>query len=99
MTRPITSTNAAMTAFLMGSLIGIAAGLLFAPRSGRESREVLRNVTRDKLGKMQQKVRQGRDAALATATDALEKTKEATASLEEVVEAAKTTSNTTKSDR
>ena len=37
------STGATFTAFLIGGLIGGAIALLYAPRSGRETREYLMN--------------------------------------------------------
>jgi len=66
------SPGAVGLAFLTGALIGAAAGLLLAPRSGRETREQLRGYARraeegvrdlaDKAGQaLDRAVDQGRD--------------------------------------
>jgi gas vesicle protein len=66
MARTDTMNNAPMTAFLMGSLLGVAAGLLFAPKSGRESREMIRQTARENVDKMREKARQKRHEAASS---------------------------------
>ena len=63
MARTDTINSAPMTAFLMGSLLGVTAGLLFAPKTGRESRDILKQTARDNLAKMKEKARQKREIA------------------------------------
>jgi gas vesicle protein len=42
-----TTYSAWMMSFLAGGLVGVSAGLLLAPQSGRASREAARNRLRD----------------------------------------------------
>ena len=46
--------------FLVGAAVGLAAGILYAPRPGRETREIIgekTSVTRDKAGRIIQEAR------------------------------------------
>jgi len=70
-----TMNNGPMAAFFIGSLLGVTAGLLFAPRSGRESREMIKQTARDNYNKMQEKEKKGKEAATATVNQAVDKTK------------------------
>lgn len=47
----------------MGALAGGVAALLLAPRSGAETREMIREFAEDEADKVRGKVRQARDAA------------------------------------
>lgn len=68
-------SSAPMTAFLMGSLLGVAAGLLFAPKTGKESREMIKNAARENYNKMQDSARRGKEAAVSSVNTAIDKTK------------------------
>ena len=48
------------TGMLIGTVIGLAVGLLFAPQSGQETREMLRQkaaVAKEKAAEVKEKVR------------------------------------------
>ena len=67
MARSDTMTSTPITMFLMGSLVGVTAGLLFAPKTGRESRDILKQTAHENLAKMKEKARQRRE--IATSAD------------------------------
>ncbi len=50
-------------AFLLGALAGGIAALLLAPRSGAETRNMIREMAEDEADKVRKKVRQARDVA------------------------------------
>lgn len=89
MARTDTMSTTPVTMFLMGSLLGVAAGLLFAPRSGRENREMLKQTARDNYEKMQAKARQGREAATTAVDGAVDTTKDIITLTQETAEDAK----------
>ena len=51
------STGATFTAVLIGGLIGGAIGLLYAPRSGRETREYLMNEGQQAADRVMESIR------------------------------------------
>ena len=51
------STSATFTAFLIGGLIGGAIALLYAPRSGRETREYLMNEGQQAADRVMESIR------------------------------------------
>ena len=51
------STGATFTAFLIGGLIGGAIALLYAPRSGRETREYLMNEGQQAADRVMESIR------------------------------------------
>ena len=59
---------------LVGTLIGVAVGLLMSPKSGRENREELKRKAKE----MRDKVQQGRDKAMELADKAKRKAKDLT---------------------
>jgi gas vesicle protein len=56
-------------AFLIGGLIGGAIGLLYAPRSGRETRQILAGEGQDMVDKAVASIREAQDNALATISE------------------------------
>ena len=48
-------TGRFVTGLIVGSLTGAAVGLLFAPRSGRESRRVVRHKTGHYVGTLRER--------------------------------------------
>ena len=65
----MTSSNKLITGLVAGALAGAAAGILFAPKPGRESRvivgakaEEIRSKTGGYIGTVREKIRRGRSA-------------------------------------
>lgn len=56
-------------AFLMGGLIGAAIGLLYAPRSGRETRQILVGEGEEMIDRATTAIREAQDKALVTIRD------------------------------
>lgn len=57
-------TSSVLGTFILGGLIGAAAGLLFAPRSGRETREFLADRAVDYWDRADELYEVGREKAL-----------------------------------
>ena len=69
-----------MLAFLLGAVAGAAAALLFAPASGRETREFLEQKAREGQEKAGELARQGREVwnrQRETLTTAIDRGREA----------------------
>ena len=65
----MTSSNKLITGLVAGALVGAAAGILFAPKPGRESRiivgakaEEIRSKTGGYIGTVKEKIKRGRGA-------------------------------------
>ena len=65
----MTSSNKLITGLVAGALAGAAAGILFAPKPGRESRVIvgakadeIRSKTGGYIGTVREKIRKGRSA-------------------------------------
>ena len=84
------SGAATALAFLMGAGAGIAAGLLFAPREGRETREQLRTKARETRVKMQENMQKQKDGV----SDAVDSAKQAVNEGKEALVDAKETAKT-----
>ena len=63
----MTKSNKLITGLVAGALVGAAAGILFAPKPGRESREIvgtkaqeIRSKTGEYVGTVREKIRKGR---------------------------------------
>ncbi|HSW50105.1 MAG TPA: YtxH domain-containing protein [Bryobacteraceae bacterium] len=69
------SDNNKLTAFAMGFGIGIAVGILFAPRAGEQTRQLLRSKAEEGKGYLK---KQG-DTLCGSAGDLVEKSKGAVA--------------------
>ena len=64
----MTSSNNLITGLVTGAIIGAAAGILFAPKPGRETRQVvgtkavdLRDKAGDYIGNLKDRIRKGRE--------------------------------------
>ncbi len=65
----MTKSNKLITGLVAGALVGAAAGILFAPKPGRESRGIVgtkagefRTKTGEYIGTVREKIRRGRSA-------------------------------------
>ncbi len=61
------------TAFLVGGLLGAAVGLLYAPRSGEETRRVLFDTSQELKGKALNTAQEAKAAAQSAVADAGER--------------------------
>jgi gas vesicle protein len=59
-----------LLAFLLGGAIGAAIGLLYAPRSGKETREILIDEGDEMVNKAVTSIRAAQENALSTIRDA-----------------------------
>ena len=66
----MTSSSKLITGLVAGALVGAAAGILFAPKPGKESRvlvgakaEEIRNKTGEVIGTVKEKIKRNRSAA------------------------------------
>ena len=59
-----------LVAFLLGGLAGAAVGLLYAPRSGKETREILVDGGDELVNKAVSSIRAAQDNALSTIREA-----------------------------
>ena len=67
------STNrlsSSLTAFLIGGLVGGTLALLYAPQSGRKTREFLMTEGQDTADRVMQSIREAQESVLATIEDA-----------------------------
>jgi len=63
-------TGSTFTAFLIGGLIGGAVALLYAPRSGKETREYLLNEGQATADRVMRSIQDAQDNIMATIDDA-----------------------------
>ena len=63
-------TGSTFTAFLIGGLIGSAIALLYAPRSGKETREYLMSEGQETADRVMSSIRDAQENILATIEDA-----------------------------
>lgn len=63
-------TGSTFTAFLIGGLIGGAIALLYAPRSGKETREILLYEGQETADRVMRSIREAQDNILTTIEDA-----------------------------
>jgi len=66
----VKTTKTGFFAFLFGGLIGAAIGLLYAPRSGEETRQLLKDESDEMLNKAVTSAREVQDSAKSTIQDA-----------------------------
>lgn len=81
--------------FLIGGVVGATVALLFAPRTGEETREIIASKVKDSKDALQDKIKQAKDKISETserlesgATDLLSKGKEMHNRGKEVISAA-----------
>lgn len=69
---PMRRSNAStgLIAFLVGGLIGGTLALLYAPQSGKKTRQLLSNQSQETVDQMLQSIRDAQDSVLATIEDA-----------------------------
>ena len=83
-----------LLAFFLGGVIGSLLGLLFAPMTGRETRERIRDASTDVKERTINTAQRAREAASETVTDLVDKGRsrvdEATEGVKAAVEAGKT---------
>jgi len=84
-------TKTGFFAFLFGGIIGAAIGLLYAPKSGEETRQFLRDESDEMLNKAVTSARDAQESAKSTVKDAQtrleafnQETKERLARLQEI---------------
>lgn len=61
--------NTRFFAFLLGGMVGATIGLLYAPRSGEETRQLLKDESDEMVNKAVSSVREAQDSAKATLQD------------------------------
>ena len=83
-----------LLAFLLGGLVGSLLGLLFAPMTGRETREKIRDASTDVKERTINTAHRAKDVTTGKVTDLVDKGKtrvdDATESVRAAVEAGKT---------
>jgi len=78
-------------AFLLGGMIGATIGLLYAPKSGKETRQLIKDESEEMANKAMSSAREVQDSAKSTIQDAQtrletfnQETKERLAKLQEI---------------
>lgn len=59
-----------LLAFLVGGLLGVTAGVLFAPRSGKETRHIMTEEVQDMMDTAISSIRDAQDTAVSAIKDA-----------------------------
>jgi len=79
--------------FIIGGLIGAAVGILYAPRSGKETRKIMTEEAQDVMDTAISSIRDAQDAALSAIKDSRsqleklsEETKDRLAKLQDIME-------------
>ena len=70
------SVGTVLISFLAGAAIGSGLALLFAPKSGREVREQIKDLTDDAVGKIKEYARDAQDKIKTTYDEGKELLKE-----------------------
>ena len=68
-----TKSGSGFFAFLLGGAIGAVVGLLYAPRSGMETRQILTEEGKDLMNKTKSSVGDAQESAMATLQSAQER--------------------------
>jgi gas vesicle protein len=83
------SVGTVLISFLAGAAIGSGLALLFAPKSGREVREQIKDLTEDAVGKIKEYARDAQEKIKTTYEDGKELIKEKKTILSSAIEAGK----------
>ena len=85
------SVGTVLISFLAGAAIGSGLALLFAPKSGREVREQIKDLTDDAVGKIKEYARDAQDKIKTTYDEGKELLKEKKTIIRSAIEAGKDT--------
>ena len=84
-----TSVGTILISFLAGAALGSGLALLFAPKSGREMREQIKDLTDDAVDKIKEYARDAQDRIKTTYEDGKELVKEKKTIISSAIEAGK----------
>ncbi len=84
-----TSVGTVLISFLAGAALGSGLALLFAPKSGREMREQIKDLTDDAVDKIKEYARDAQDRIKTTYEDGKELVKEKKTIISSAIEAGK----------
>lgn len=84
-----TSVGTILISFLAGAALGSGLALLFAPKSGREMREQIKDLTDDAVDKIREYARDAQDKIKSTYEDGKELVKEKKSIISSAIEAGK----------
>ena len=83
------SSGSVLLSFLLGGVVGAGLALLFAPQSGRETRQKIKDLTDDVKDKTTEYVKQAKEKAASIVDDGKEYYDEKKSILKSAVEAGK----------
>jgi gas vesicle protein len=83
------SSGSVLLSFLLGGVVGAGLALLFAPQSGRETRQKIKDLTDDVKDKSTEYVKQAKEKAASVVEDGKEYYDEKKSILKSAVEAGK----------
>ncbi|HET6419661.1 MAG TPA: YtxH domain-containing protein [Geobacteraceae bacterium] len=83
------SVGTILLSFLAGAAVGSGLALLFAPKSGREMREQIKDLTDDAVGKIRDYAKDAQDKIKSTYEDGKELVKEKKTIISSAIEAGK----------
>ena len=83
------SSGSVLLSFLLGGVVGAGLALLFAPQSGRETRQQIKDLTDDVKDKTTEYVKQAKEKAASIVDDGKEYYDEKKSILKSAVEAGK----------
>lgn len=83
------SAGTVLLSFLAGAAVGAGAALLMSPKTGRELREKIADLTEDAVGKIKEYVVEAQDKIKTTLDDGKEVLKEKKSILSSAIEAGK----------
>ncbi len=83
------SVSTVLISFLAGAAIGSGLALLFAPKSGREMREQIKDLTDDAVGKIREYASDAQEKIKSTYEDGKELVKEKKSIISSAIEAGK----------
>ncbi len=83
------STSTVLVSFLAGAALGVGLALLYAPKSGRDMREQIGDLTEDAVGKIKEYAKEAQNKIKATVEDGKETIREKKSILSSAIEAGK----------